>query len=424
MLFTLNKLRDLLVTHHQLHGYQWMESPLVDNAELFLERASDTVIPRLYTFEQHGRLATLRPEFTTNAMHQYVKAGLETPKRWQFFGETFDNAAGIPQQHLSAGIELINVGGVMADVEALLLAWEGARLLTDAPLTLHINHIGLLHAILQQFGLDDFVIRLLLTYGRDAIDTLLENSSSVPSGNSGDADADRALLDVLLDSTQYGTTMGGRHREEILVRLARKRQRQQQRVAIDKALVLMDHWHHSQVTATDMSSLSALIDPHLSAAHAILASWQLTIQRLVSAGIPSADIQIQLNTSQNWQYYTGIVFSITDGSHTLISGGRYDDLARSMNAAQPVPAIGFAYFLDNYLDRNHLLSVVNILAEHEEQALAVARTLRTAGIATVIGDDGSPSVGKVSVGSTGLLRLDGAPITHMNDLLAKLKARS
>ena len=52
-------------------------------------------------------------------------------------------------------------------------------------------------------------------------------------------------------------------------------------------------------------------------------------------------------------YYTGMVFELHDPSGKvkgeLVAGGRYDGLFARLGAAQPVPAVGFAIWIDGLI---------------------------------------------------------------------------
>ena len=75
------------------YGYERIETPIIQPAELFLTKAGDQIINRLFTFERMGRQLALRPEFTALAAHTYVTRYPEAPHpvvRWQFSGSIFE----------------------------------------------------------------------------------------------------------------------------------------------------------------------------------------------------------------------------------------------------------------------------------------------------------------------------------------------
>src|SRR5690606_11335496 len=71
-------------------GYTIMEMPVIENADLFLTKAGDQVIEKLFTFERYGQQLALRPEFTAAAAYHYANSGNNAVVRWQFHGAIFE----------------------------------------------------------------------------------------------------------------------------------------------------------------------------------------------------------------------------------------------------------------------------------------------------------------------------------------------
>ena len=59
------------------------------------------------------------------------------------------------------------------------------------------------------------------------------------------------------------------------------------------------------------------------------------------------DINFVANFGREVEYYTGIVFEVFSGSKEIASGGRYDDLLKSLGAKKSIPAVGAAINLKN-----------------------------------------------------------------------------
>ena len=54
-----------------------------------------------------------------------------------------------------------------------------------------------------------------------------------------------------------------------------------------------------------------------------------------------------LQIGRDVEYYTGIVFEVFSGTKEIASGGRYDDLLKSLGAKKNIPAVGAAINLKN-----------------------------------------------------------------------------
>ena len=62
------------------------------------------------------------------------------------------------------------------------------------------------------------------------------------------------------------------------------------------------------------------------------------------------DINFVTNFGRDIEYYTGIVFEVFSGTKEIASGGRYDDLLKSLGAKKSIPAVGAAINLKNMKD--------------------------------------------------------------------------
>ena len=63
--------------------------------------------------------------------------------------------------------------------------------------------------------------------------------------------------------------------------------------------------------------------------------------------LKESDINFATNFGRDVEYYTGIVFEVFSGKKEIASGGRYDDLLKSLGAKKSIPAVGAAINLKN-----------------------------------------------------------------------------
>ncbi len=352
-------------------GYEMVETPFIQDAELFLTKAGDQIINRLFTFERNGRNVALRPEFTVSAASLY---NMQHPMgdqvvRWQFHGAVFEDDPEAPHQiqRFTIGVELIGQRGVDADAEIIALSARGLDEIGVRNWRVQLGHIGLMRALLKQFNLDSLTERVLLTQlpalhnpdqGKAYVLSMLDQGllSASPTDEPDHAFTDdmttqntQYVLDVLLDATQRGVTMGGRSRHDIVERLLRKRQRATERPQIAAALDLL-----TDLSAIDAAppaairELSSFIPSSMPGARTLVQEWSAMIDLLLETHlIPETQLRLVPGLLRNWDYYTGMIFDIRDKQGLLLGGGgRYDELTRLVGGDQEVPAVGFAYYAD------------------------------------------------------------------------------
>ena len=400
---------NLLRDHMAGYGYQRLETPVVGDASLFLTRAGDRMISRLFTFGRGGRELALRPEFTSQAARHYVRGNFSGVQRWQFAGQVFEESphgASRACQKFSFGAELFGLNGPAADAEIMALALTSLQALDASNWRLVVGHIGLMRQMLAQFALDERTERFLINnlrgirqHGADHVLHLFEvQLAGAPEGSSGSSSApltstdtlDETALAQLLRTSLQGTAMGGRDHRDIARRMLRKRQRMSERDQVVRALDLLHHL--CQLSLPSDQAFRALTEITPTEARPTLHSWQESLALLGSYGLSQEKIVIQPDLARERDYYSGMVFEIhaSDGRH-MGGGGRYDELLVFMGAPDPVPAVGFACWLED-LDAawtaapggaswSVLLDGSNSLA-----ATRLARLLRSEGLSAELGN--------------------------------------
>lgn len=362
---------DALEQHMQQYGYRLMETPIIEQADLFLTKAGDLVAERLFTFDRVGNNLALRPEFTAAAAHHYITAQLEGVYRWQFNGPIFEddpNASSNTYQHASAGAELLGIDTPLADAEIVQMAASGLNTIGLDDWSIRIGHVGLTRHLLAAFDLDPrterFILnrRGLLRHGKHGYDEIIEQLAAyVPPTMSEDFTPEndlqtqsntRQMLNVLLDASNRGETMGGRSRHDIARRLIQKHKQSAQTDQIHAALDFLSKWVNiSQSPNVAFEEIRRLTNKD-STADSILNNWETALTLMETHGLPVERIVIRPDLARTWDYYSGIVFEIhSDDKTQLAAGGRYNELTRLLGGDKAVPAVGFAFYLHHIATR-------------------------------------------------------------------------
>lgn len=353
---TLQELNHKLYIHMTHYGYQLIEIPIIQRANLFLTKAGDRIAERLLTLEHNDTTLALRPEFTASAVHHYITQATNQPMRWQFNGPIFFQDAQEHQQH-SIGAELIGLSGAIAEAEIITMAVQGVIELGITDWHLVIGHVGLMRQLLSQFNLDQRTQHFILNNRQVILSQpeLLNNylNGVTPMFRSVSAlsqDDTQELLDILLNTSRANMTMGGRTRHDIARRLLRKRQQIAQQEQIVSAITFLEKWSAIHAPVEQAMEQIAPFVQDAPIAQEIFAHWQNVIALLQSANIDTNRIIIQPDLARTWDYYTGSVFELyADENIQIAGGGRYDELPRLIGSDRDIPAVGFAYYADNIL---------------------------------------------------------------------------
>ena len=165
----LRNIADALTALLRDRGYGPLDTPLLEDTELFVRKSGGELTSRLYTFvDPGGNRVSLRPEFTSSVIRHFVQEGgmSDGPVRWQYHGPVFryeHGANGGHRQSTQVGAELIGASGADADAEVLSLAWEGLATIGLDGHRMRVGHVGVLMDVVRSYGLSEstslFIIR-------------------------------------------------------------------------------------------------------------------------------------------------------------------------------------------------------------------------------------------------------------------------
>ena len=351
--------------------YQLVDTPLLEETELFVRKAGGEITGRLYTFtDPGGHSVSLRPEFTSSIIRTFVERQDEQklPVRWQYGGPVFRyGEKGEYRQFTQVGAELVGPSGRQSDSEVLSIACRGLSEIGLKEYRLRIGHLGVVRDLLDNFGLSEaaklFIIgnihalksgecttEVLRDRARDVgllqggVDIGLESALEEMSKEA----AEDFILGVLKESMP--TPMGRRSTDQIIARILRKVHEADDPGSFDEALVLAD-----KLSRLDGPPAKVLEQARGVAVDGGLPTTPFDdleglFEDLAGSGMPQEALVLDMGLARGIPYYTGVIFELMSGAAQGVSlggGGRYDDLVKALGSDVDVPAMGFAYNVDN-----------------------------------------------------------------------------
>ena len=361
-------------------GYEMIDTPLLEETELFVRKSGGELTSRLYSFtDPGGNRVSLRPEFTSSVIRFFVQqqASLSVPARLQYSGPVFRYEPGSGEgfrQFTQVGVELVGAGGVDADAEIISLAWEGLDQAGLEHRLVRIGHLGVLRSVLDSHGLSEpasqFIISNIqaLKSGGEGFPDLMAKAERAgllgtsldyagdAGAHEGDQQASQTLIeDVLRESMP--APVGRRTTEQIVARLLRKLHQTDDLSSFEDALDLA-----AQLVRIEGPPAKVVDEARrMSARRGVETDTFDELGSLVglieAGGVPQAQVVLDLGLARGLGYYTGVIFEVVhlgdNGDTSLGGGGRYDDLVRALGGDEDTPAMGFAYNLEQVVEVMH-----------------------------------------------------------------------
>jgi len=284
-------------------GFEEIDAPIVEHAELYQRKAGEEIVDQLYHFTLHGRHLALRGEFTPSLARMVMarQGALRFPLRWFCIPQCWRYermTRGRRREHYQWNMDIWGEPGVSAEAELIAAVFGAldAMGLDPGDTRIRINSRALLEESLRErlpvdrpgsFEPLCVVIDKLEKIGADAVVAQLTD----PDGPVG---LERSAADALVDLLSV----------KELDEAARRAPKNSTAIAdLRRLLELLDAYGLADRVVFDASVVRGLA------------------------------------------YYTGIVFEVFDARGRLRSicgGGRYDRLLQSLGGTA-VPAVGFGF---------------------------------------------------------------------------------
>jgi histidyl-tRNA synthetase len=330
-------------------GFEEVDAPIVEHAELYQRKAGEEIVDQLYHFTLHGRHLALRGEFTPSLARMVMarQGALRFPLRWFCIPQCWRYermTRGRRREHYQWNMDIWGEPSVSAEAELIAAVFSAldAMGLDPAETRMRVNSRGLLEETLREQLLVDrpetfeplcIVIDKLERIGAEAVVAQLTDPD-------GPVSLERSAAEAVVDLLSV----------KKLEEAARRAPKGSAAIAeLRRLMELLDAYGVADRVVFDASVVRGLA------------------------------------------YYTGIVFEVFDARgklRSLCGGGRYDRLLQSLGG-KALPAVGFGFgdavIMELLADRGRLpeiprrLDAVVYAFGEEERPTAIRLTTRLRG---------------------------------------------
>ena len=359
---------ETLVSSYERAGYARVAPAMLQPAEPFLDLSGEDIRRRMYlTTAPDGDEFCLRPDLTIPVSRDYLASSAAGKVAgFCYLGPVFRHRTDGPAEFLQAGIESFGRSDkAAADAEMLSLGLEATAHYGVASPDIQIGDVALFASLVAALDLPPaWKRRLIKDFNRKSnlaqdLDRLVLGGNNARPEYQGvlaalagsDPKGAHALITDLLSIAGINA-VGGRSVGEIAGRFleqsalgASARLPRDVRDLIERFLAIQDNPDGAAATlralAKDANMTSALAPA--------LDQFESRTGFLEARGIDVKRVRFSTAFGRGFDYYTGLVFELTDPKRTgdpLVAGGRYDDLLTRLGASDPIPAVGFAVWIE------------------------------------------------------------------------------
>jgi ATP phosphoribosyltransferase regulatory subunit len=359
---------ETLVSSYERAGYVRVAPAMLQPAEPFLDLSGEDIRRRMYlTTAPDGDEFCLRPDLTIPVSRDYLASrAAGKPAGFCYLGPVFRHRADGHAEFLQAGIESFGRSDkAAADAEMLSLGLEATAHYGVASPDIQIGDVALFAGLVAGLDLPPaWKRRLIKDFNRKSnlaqdLDRLVLGGNNARPEYQGvlaalagsDPKGAHALITDLLSIAGINA-VGGRSVGEIAGRFleqsalgASARLPRDVRDLIERFLAIQDNPDGAAATLRALTK-DANMMPVLAPA---LDQFERRTGFLEARGIDVKRVRFSTAFGRGFDYYTGLVFELTDPERTgdpLVAGGRYDDLLTRLGASDPIPAVGFAVWIE------------------------------------------------------------------------------
>ncbi len=358
---------EALVGAYERAGYRRVAPPILQPAEPFLDLSGEDIRKRMYlTNDADGRELCLRPDLTIPVSCDYLSSqAAGSPQGFCYLGPVYRDRGVLPAEILQAGIESFGrPDKAAADAEMLALGLDATSHYGIAKPEVRMGDVGLFAALVAALDLapawkrrlvKDFNRKTSLAHDLDVLTLHAAQNKPEYQGvlaalERSDPKAAHALVTDLLSIAGINT-VGGRTVGEIAERFleqaalgAATALPGATRSLIEKFLAVSGD---PDEAAAELRALASSADLRIEPA---LDLFESRTGFLAARGVDVGGIRFSTAFGRGLDYYTGFVFELHD-SHAapngpLVAGGRYDELLTRLGAKTPIPAVGFAVWIE------------------------------------------------------------------------------
>ena len=340
------KLSEKIIKTFKKNGFSLSEPDVLLDSEYIIQRSGENFRRSMLSFEnEDGKVMCLRPDLTVASCIKFLEK--KSKSKIYYSGQAYrrTNKKGSDLINEQLGIEILGSKNQLKDdFKVIKTILDSAKKTKRKKIQIKVGDISLFKKLINSLDMPErWKLRLIRHFWRPKyFDELLKRLEKNSDIDSVTFSTDKKRFYEMKKMNQ-DKVIAGRSVSEILKRFDKKIKDPRSFNEGKKIVKIIRSYLeiNCQLSKLDnkllnfaqKNNLKKNIFKELKSIH--------NFKKL------NQEIKFITNFRRDIEYYTGIVFEINCGKKEIASGGRYDDLLKSLGAKKNIPAVGAAINLSN-----------------------------------------------------------------------------
>ena len=340
------KLSELIINTFKKNGFVLSEPDVLLDSEYIIQRSGENFRRSMLTFEhENGKMMCLRPDLTVASCIKFIEKKSKSKIYYsgQAYRRTNNKSSDLINDQL--GIEILgSKNQTQDDYKVIKTILDSAKRIKSKNIQIKVGDINLFKCLINSLDMPErWKLRLVRHFWRPKyFEELLKRLEKNSDIDAVTFDTDKKRFNEMKKMEQ-DKLIAGRSISEILKRFDKKIKDPRSFADGKKIVKIIKTFLKINCKLSKLDSELLNFAKKNNLKKSTFKKFK-SIQNLKKL---NQDINFVANFRRDVEYYTGIVFEVFSGTKEIASGGRYDDLLKSLGAKKSISAVGAAINLKN-----------------------------------------------------------------------------
>ena len=342
----LKKLSEIIIKNFKSNGFVLSEPDVLLDSDYIIERSGEKFRSSMLTFQREdGKTMCLRPDLTVASCIGFLQK--KSPSKIYYSGQAYrrSSSKGTNLINDQLGIEILgSKNQIQDDFKVISTILSSAKKIKRKKIQIKVGDISLFKNLINALDMPErWKLRLVRHYWKPSyFEELLKRLEQNTDIDAVTLDADKKRFYEMKKKNQ-DKIIAGRSISEILKRFDKKIKDPRSFTDGKKIVKIIKSFLKINCKLSELDE--RLLD--FAKKNNLKKNIFKDFKSILNLKKLNQDIYFIANFGRDVEYYTGIVFEVLSGKKEIASGGRYDDLLKSLGAKKNIPAVGAAINLKN-----------------------------------------------------------------------------